>query len=69
MSQSKYAKYLLDMFQMIDCKASPTPFQSGIHLTDFGDSPLVDYTMYQMLFGSLLCLTHSRPDFSYEQWE
>jgi hypothetical protein len=40
MSQSKYARDLLDRFQMTDCKAAPTPFQSGIHLADFGDSPL-----------------------------
>jgi hypothetical protein len=46
MSQSKYARDLLDRFQMTYCKPSPTPFQSGVRLEDVGASPLVDCTRY-----------------------
>jgi hypothetical protein len=65
MYQSKYVRYLLDRFQMTYCKPYPTPFQSGVRLEDVGASPLVDCTRYQQLVGSLLYLTHSRPDISY----
>jgi hypothetical protein len=51
---------------MTDCKSAPTPFLSGVRLEDGGDTPLVDNTLYRQLVGSLLYLTHSRPDLSYE---
>eukprot|EP00253_Pinus_taeda_P005208 PITA_05208 len=38
---------------------------SGVRLEDGGDTPLVDNTLYRKLVGSLLYLTHSRPDLSY----
>eukprot|EP00253_Pinus_taeda_P008206 PITA_08206 len=50
---------------MADCKPAPTPFLSGVRLEDGGDTPLVDSTLYRQLVGSLLYLTHSRPDLSY----
>ena len=50
---------------MTDCKPAPTPFLSGVRLEDGGDTPLVDSTLYRQLVGSLLYLTHSRPDLSY----
>jgi hypothetical protein len=50
---------------MTDCKSAPTPFLSGVRLEDGGDTPLVDSTLYRQLVGSLLYLTHSRPDLSY----
>ena len=37
----------------------------GIKLGEFGASPLVDNSLYIQLVGSLLYLTHSRPNFSY----
>jgi hypothetical protein len=50
---------------MTDCKSAPTPFLSGVKLEDGGETPLVDNTLYRQLVGSLLYLTHSRPDLSY----
>ncbi|XP_059064546.1 secreted RxLR effector protein 161-like [Cryptomeria japonica] len=64
-SQSKYARDLLARFHMSDCKPTPTPFLSEVKLEDGQDTPLVDCTLYRQLVGSLLYLTHSRPDLSY----
>jgi hypothetical protein len=65
LSQSKYARDLLERFHMTDCKSAPTPFLSGVKHEDGGETPLVDITLYRQLVGSLLYLTHSRPDLSY----
>jgi hypothetical protein len=65
LSQTKYAKDLLDRFHMTNCKSAPTSFLSGINLEDGRDTPLVDNTLYRQLVGSLLYLTHTRPDISY----
>eukprot|EP00253_Pinus_taeda_P023541 PITA_23541 len=64
-SQPKYARDLLARFHMSDCKPAATPFLSGIKLENGKDTPLVDCTLYRQLVGSLLYLTHSRPDLSY----
>jgi hypothetical protein len=50
---------------MTYCKSALTPFLSGFKLEDGGETPLVDITLYRQLVGSLLYLTHSRPDLSY----
>ena len=50
---------------MFEFKAYKFPFLSGIKQGDFGASPLVDYLLYRQLVGSLLYLTHSRPDLEY----
>ncbi|KAH9308033.1 hypothetical protein KI387_035944, partial [Taxus chinensis] len=64
-SQPKYSLDLLARFHMSDCKSSPTPFLSGIKLVSDCSSPLVDGTLYRQLVGSLIYLTHTRPDLSY----
>ena len=64
-SQAKYAQDLLERFHMTNCKSAPTPFLSGVKLVDGRETPLVDNTLYRYLVGSLLYLTHSRPDLSY----
>jgi hypothetical protein len=63
--EAKYARDLLGRFHITDCKSTPTPFLSGVKLEDGGETPLVDSTLYRQLVGSLLYLTHSRPDLSY----
>ena len=63
--QPKYDSDLLIKFNMDDCKASKCPFLSGIKLGEFGNSSLVDCTLYMKLVSSLLYLTHTRPDLSY----
>jgi hypothetical protein len=50
---------------MTDCKSSLTPFLSGVKHEDGKETPLVESTLYRHLVGSLLYLTHSRPDLSY----
>ena len=65
LSQPHYASNLLNNFNMVDCKASKSPFLSGIKLHEFGNSPMVDITLYRKLVGSLLYLTQTRPDFPY----
>ena len=65
LSQAKYAWDLLERFYMTYCKSTPNPFLLGFKLEDGGETPLVDNTLYRQLVGSLLYLTHSRPDLSY----
>ena len=65
LSQSKYACDILRRFHMEDCKPSPSPFQSGVKLSATCTSPEVDATLYRQLVGSLLYLTHSRPNLSF----
>jgi hypothetical protein len=60
-----YGRDLLERFHMTDCKSALTPFLLGVKLEDGGETPLVDNTLYKKLVGSLLYLTHSRPDLSY----
>ena len=52
-------------FSMAECKAVPFPFLLGISLEEWNSTPLVDSTIYRQLIGSLLYLTHSRPDICY----
>ena len=47
------------------CKESPCPFLSSTRLEEGGSTPLVDSTLYRHLIGSILYLTHSRPDIFY----
>ena len=51
---------------MAECKESKSPFLSGIKMHEFGNSPLVDITLYKKLVGSLLYLTHTRPSLYYD---
>eukprot|EP00253_Pinus_taeda_P005472 PITA_05472 len=66
LSQAKYACDLLERFHVTDCKPALTPFLSGVCLEDGGETLLVDSTLYRQVVGSLLYLTHSRTDLSYE---
>ena len=64
-SQSKYASNLLLNFKMDECKVTKCPFHLGLKLCDFCSFPLVDKSFYTQLVGTLLYLTHSRPDLDY----
>ena len=50
---------------MAKCKESKSPFLSSIKMHEFGNSPLVDITLYMQLVDNLLYLTHTRFDLSY----
>ena len=65
LSHPKYATDLLARFHMSYCKSAPTPFQSSVKLTIECTTPLVDATLYRQLVGSLIYLTHIRPDLSF----
>ena len=66
LSQPQYASNLMNNFNMAECKASKSPFLYGIKLYEFGNSPMVDITLYRKLVGNFLYLTHTRPNFSYD---
>jgi hypothetical protein len=51
---------------MEDCKLAPSPFQSGVKLSLTCTSPDVDAALYHQIIGSLLYLTHSHPDISFD---
>ena len=63
-NQSKYTKYLLKRFNMLDNSSASTPMATTIKLDQHqGDE--VDVTSYRGMIGSLLYLTASRPDIMY----
>jgi hypothetical protein len=51
---------------MDDCKPTPSPFHSRVNLTSTCTSPEVDATLYHQLVSSLLYLTHTNPDLSFD---
>eukprot|EP00253_Pinus_taeda_P012151 PITA_12151 len=65
LSQSKYARNLVDRFKMQDCKPTTTPMELGLKLSAQSSSPLVDETLFRQLVGSLVYLTATRPDISF----
>ena len=50
---------------MDDCKACATPYHLGVKLTKVCESPKVNASLYHMLVGSLIYLTHSPLDISF----
>ena len=50
---------------MVDYKETKRPFLSGIKLGKFGDSLVVECSLYMQLVGSLLYVTHTRNDLYY----
>ena len=65
LSQPQYTSDLINNFNMPEFKASKYSFLSGIKMHEFGNSPLVDITHSRQLVGSLIYLTHTRPDLYY----
>jgi hypothetical protein len=53
---SKYVMDMLTHFNMVSCA---TPFQSVLNITKICQTPTVDATLYTLLVGSLIYLTHS----------
>lgn len=58
-SQSKYARALLDKFRMHDCKPVSTPISAK------SSSPIENESAFRQLVGSLIYLTATRPTLSF----
>jgi len=67
LSQGKYAVDILKRFGMMNCRSVSTPMVANLKkLHDSGSGEdLVDSTMYRQLVGSLMYLTHTRPDMQF----
>jgi hypothetical protein len=65
-SQSKYVMDLLTHFKMDDCNPCTTPFHSRVKLTKTYPTPAANATLYRQFVDSLIYLTHSRPNISFD---
>ncbi|XP_057249968.1 uncharacterized mitochondrial protein AtMg00810-like [Beta vulgaris subsp. vulgaris] len=62
LSQEKYADDLLKKFNMSECKPLATPMALNERLSKNDGKEKVDASIYRSLVGSLIYLTHTRPD-------
>nr|GEX80501.1 copia protein [Tanacetum cinerariifolium] len=65
LSQSKYARKILDRAGMSSCKLSHTPVDTKGKLSSEGGDLYSDPTYFQSLAGALQYLTFTRPGISY----
>jgi hypothetical protein len=63
--QAHYAKKILEMARMADCKAAATPLEERLRLSRDSTAEEVDATLYRRIVGSLRYLIHTRPDLTY----
>lgn len=63
--QSNYIHMLLDKFSMTNCARITTPMEEGICLSKDMGVNNVDAKMYQIMVGSLIFLTNTKPHVSY----
>ncbi|KAL8103750.1 hypothetical protein AgCh_028088 [Apium graveolens] len=61
-SQNRYAKSILDKFNMSNCKPVSTPLVVSEKLSKVDGTSKVDCSHYRSLVGSLLYVTTTRPD-------
>ena len=64
-SQTKYASEVLKIFNMSNCKTTPTPAITGLKLSKDDEGSIVDPMMFKNLVGSLMYLTMTRLDIMY----
>ncbi|KAJ0833844.1 putative RNA-directed DNA polymerase [Helianthus annuus] len=64
-SQEKYAHSLLNKFGMSDCKIEDVPMSPYEKFRVDDGEDKVDETKYRSLVGSLIYLTHTRPELAY----
>lgn len=65
LSQSAYAKEILQRAGMQDCKPITTPVDIKSKLSQEGGDKITDSTLYRSLAGALQYLTLTRPDIQY----
>jgi hypothetical protein len=63
--QSHYAKKILEIAGITDCKAAATPMEERLRLSRDSTAEEVDATLYLRIVGSLWYLIHTRPDLTY----
>ena len=68
-TQAKYASELLSLVGLIDSKTVDTLVELNAHLTPIGEKPLSNPSLYRRLVGSLVYLTVTRPDISYDVYQ
>lgn len=64
-SQKKYAENFLCKYNMLACKSVPSPMNPNEKLSLGDGSGDADAKIYRKMVGSLLYLTHTRPDLMY----
>jgi hypothetical protein len=65
-SQSKYARNIVKKFGMENATHKRTPAPTHLKLTKDEKGISVDQSLYRSMIGSLLYLTASRPDITYD---
>ena len=65
-TQGKYASELLSQAGLTDSKTVDTPVELNAHLTPIGGKPLSNPSFYRRLVSSLVYLTVTHPDISYD---
>jgi hypothetical protein len=63
--QAHYAKKILEMAGMTDCKAATTPMEERLRLSRDSTAEEVDATLYRRIVGNLWYLIHTRLDLTY----
>jgi hypothetical protein len=63
--QTHYAKKILEMVGMVNCKTAATPMEERCKLSRDSTAKEVDATLYRRIVGSLRYLIHTRPDLTY----
>jgi hypothetical protein len=63
--QVHYAKKILEMAGMADCKATATSMEERLRLSHDSTTEEVDVTLYRRIVRSLRYLIHTRPDLTY----
>jgi len=64
-SHGKYAREILEKFNMHGCKPVDSPLPGGWRKEDATSTEVVDATIYRQLVGSLMYLVNTRPDICY----
>lgn len=65
LSQSKYVADVIQRVKLTDSRTVDTPLELNVHYTSTDGVPLPNPTLYQILLGSLVYLTITRPNIAY----
>lgn len=65
LTQSSYARKILEVSSMAGCNSCTTPMENRLKLSKKDGSPMVDATNFRSIVGSLRYLVNTRPDIAY----